>query len=65
MTEPRANRANGHAHPAPPRVGDPDTPSHITDHAFVPKREWFSTCRICGMAAAAHKRTSIALEEAP
>jgi hypothetical protein len=31
-----------------------EAPAIITAHAFVPEGQWWSTCRHCGLAEAAH-----------
>lgn len=31
---------------------------HVTDHAFVPKDKWWTVCRTCGLAEAAHRDTT-------
>lgn len=46
-----APAVNGHAK----RVD----PAPVTTHAFVPRDEWFTTCRLCGLAEAAHTATTI------
>lgn len=39
-------------------------PDAIEDHAFVPRAQWWSLCKICGLAQAAHLETTInTLEE--
>jgi hypothetical protein len=37
-----------------------DAPAIITTHAFVPEGEWWTTCRHCGLAEAAHLRSELA-----
>jgi len=32
-----------------------DTGQHITDHPFVPTTEWWTRCKVCHLAEAAHK----------
>lgn len=36
-----------------------DDPSAITDHAFVPRGEWYTLCESCGLAEAAHFTSTI------
>lgn len=31
-----------------------EAPSVIVDHAFRPRNQWWSLCKICGLARAAH-----------
>lgn len=39
-------------------------PAIISDHAFEPRDQWWSLCKHCGLAQAAHSETSIdTLEE--
>jgi hypothetical protein len=40
---------------------DPEgsAPAIITAHAFAPRREWWTTCRVCGIAEAAHAETEV------
>lgn len=33
-------------------------PAIITDHEFVPRDEWWSLCKTCGLAQAAHAESS-------
>jgi hypothetical protein len=41
-------------------VGQHDeAPSGVTDHAFVPRGAWYTLCRICGLAQAAHRETTV------
>lgn len=45
-------------------VAHDTSPAIIGDHAFVPRAEWWSLCKICGLAQAAHAETTIdSLEE--
>lgn len=36
-----------------------ESPAIISDHAFVPRAEWWSLCRVCGLAEAAHDETTV------
>lgn len=36
-----------------------EAPSAITDHAFVPRGAWYTVCKHCGLAEAAHKFSTI------
>ena len=36
-----------------------ETPAIISDHSFEPRREWWSLCRHCNLAMAAHAETKI------
>lgn len=47
-----------HTPPALTPVHD-EAPAIITDHAFVPRAEWWSLCRCCSLAEAAHQRTTL------
>lgn len=38
-------------------MGTESDPSHITDHAFTPKGEWWRVCAVCGFAESAHRDT--------
>lgn len=40
-------------------IGHDEAPAIITDHAYVPRDEWWSLCKHCGLAEAAHKETTI------
>lgn len=40
-------------------VAHDETPSGITDHAFEPRGEWYTLCKHCGRAEAAHEETTI------
>lgn len=45
-------------------VAHDETPAIISDHAFIPRDEWWSLCKVCGLAQAAHAETTIdTLEE--
>jgi hypothetical protein len=35
-------------------VGHDEAPSVIVDHPFDPKAEWWSLCKVCNLARAAH-----------
>jgi hypothetical protein len=45
----------------PPRkeVAHDETPAIIGDHAFIPRGEWWTLCKICGLAQAAHASTTL------
>lgn len=45
--------------PKPQEVMHDEAPSGITDHAFEPRREWYTLCKHCGYAEAAHAETTI------
>lgn len=36
-----------------------EAPSAVMDHPFVPRGAWYTKCRDCGLAEAAHKFTTI------
>lgn len=36
-----------------------EAPSGITDHSFEPRGEWYTLCRHCGLAQAAHAETTV------
>lgn len=36
-----------------------EAPSGITDHAFEPRGAWYTQCRHCGLAMAAHRETTV------
>lgn len=36
----------------------PDTKSAVTDHPFEPRDRWWSVCKHCGIAEAAHLHTT-------
>jgi hypothetical protein len=40
-----------------------DAPSVINDHPFVPQDEWWSLCKHCGLAQAAHSSSTINTQE--
>ena len=40
-------------------VDHDETPSMIKDHSFVPRSEWWSLCKVCGLAQAAHSESTI------
>lgn len=40
-------------------VAHDEAPAIISDHAFVPRGEWWSLCKICGLAQASHSETTI------
>jgi hypothetical protein len=35
-------------------TGHDDSPAIISDHAFDPLTEWWTLCKVCGLAQAAH-----------
>lgn len=39
-------------------TGD-DGPAVITDHPFEPREDWYTVCRICDLAEAAHETTTL------
>lgn len=43
----------------PKEVMHDQAPSLITDHPFEPRGEWWSLCKHCRLAQAAHKETTI------
>jgi len=40
-------------------VTDTNAASTITDHAFVPRGLWWSLCKVCSLAEAAHRDTML------
>lgn len=36
-----------------------ETPPEIKDHAFEPRGAWYTRCKHCGLAQAAHSETTI------
>jgi len=44
-------------------VAHDETPSPVTGHAFVPREQWWSLCKICGFAEAAHEETTLTGDE--
>jgi hypothetical protein len=36
-----------------------EAPSGVTDHAFEPRGAWYTQCRHCGLAMAAHRETTV------
>lgn len=36
-----------------------EAPAEIEDHAFVPRAQWWTKCKICGLAQAAHNKTTV------
>lgn len=36
-----------------------EVPAGIDDHPFEPRGEWYTLCKHCGLAEAAHKETTI------
>jgi hypothetical protein len=45
-------------------VAHDEAPAIISDHAYVPRDEWWSLCRVCGLAQAAHAEVSEEAREA-
>jgi len=43
----------------PKEVLHDESPSVITDHPFEPRGEWWTLCKICSLAEAAHKETTL------
>lgn len=43
----------------PRSVGHDETPSVITDHKFAPMGEWYTRCKRCRLAEAAHAQSEI------
>lgn len=50
----------------PKEVAHDESPSAISDHAFIPKGEWYTLCghrkagdNPCNMAESAHKETTL------
>jgi hypothetical protein len=46
-------------------TGSDDTSAtvHVTGHAFEPRGAWWTTCRHCSLAEAAHQATTVADED--
>lgn len=42
-----------------PRSHDTSDPAIITDHPFEPEGEWYSLCKHCRLAQAAHSTSTI------
>lgn len=40
-------------------VGHDEAPAEIEDHPFEPRGEWYTLCKHCGLAQAAHSETTI------
>ena len=40
-------------------VAHDEAPAIISDHAFIPRGEWWDLCKICGLAQAAHAETTV------
>lgn len=40
-----------------------DSPAIINDHAFEPRGQWWSLCKYCGLAQAAHSESTINTQE--
>lgn len=36
-----------------------EAPSAISDHAYEPRGAWYTVCRICNLAEAAHTETTL------
>lgn len=43
----------------PIEVAHDEAPSNIDDHAFEPRGAWYTLCKHCGLAMAAHERTTV------
>lgn len=41
-----------------PRESDNSAPAIITDHPFEPRGEWWTRCRRCDLAEAAHSEAA-------
>ena len=52
---------NGAAAAAP--TADPPAAAPVTDHPFEPRGAWYSPCRHCRLAEAAHRTTTLAQED--
>jgi len=46
-------------------VTDTQAASTITDHWFEPSGAWYTRCRICHLAEASHRQTSLNPEQTP
>jgi hypothetical protein len=44
-------------------VAHDTSPAIIRDHAFEPRGEWWTLCKICSLAEAAHTETTIDHDE--
>lgn len=45
-------------------VAHDQAPAIVSDHPFVPRDEWWSLCKVCALAQAAHAETTVdAIEE--
>jgi DnaJ-class molecular chaperone len=42
-----------------PSEGEGATPAVIHEHAFMPEREWWTRCEMCGLSEAAHATTKV------
>jgi hypothetical protein len=40
-------------------IAHDESPAIISDHAFTPRGEWWTLCKFCGLAQAAHSDTTI------
>lgn len=40
-----------------------EAPAIITSHPFVPRSEWWTLCKVCGLAQSAHSETTIDSEK--
>lgn len=45
-------------------VAHDESPAIISDHAYTPRAEWWSLCKVCGLAQAAHAEVSPEATEA-
>lgn len=43
----------------PKEVAHDETPSNITSHPFEPRGEWYTLCKVCSLAEAAHAETTL------
>lgn len=46
-------------------MADTKAASHVTDHPFEPKGEWWRTCLVCNLAEAAHRDSVPCKKELP
>lgn len=44
-----------------PKAHD-ETPAHVDDHPFEPRGQWWSLCKHCGLAQAAHSSSTIDIQ---
>lgn len=43
----------------PKEISHDTSPAIITDHPFEPRGEWWTLCKICSLAEAAHAETTL------